>query len=157
MNIKYHMIGRLIKPLLSLALGFSLSMPLLYANETNLNILFSLAKNYDPKYKTAEVDKTLNKYQSDLAYTAFAPSLSYNFSDSSNIPNASQNSLSITQPIFSIQRFEQLSTGAPKRTLAEALFLAQEQDLASRLYVAVANLISQNEAITSNKVRVNTI
>jgi protease secretion system outer membrane protein len=146
-----------LKLFLSLALSFNFYLPPLQANEMDLNRIFSLAKNYDAKYKTAEVDKTLNKYQADIAYSAFAPNLNYNYTDYSNKPNSTQNTLSITQPIFSIQKFEQLSTGAPKSSLADALLMAQEQDLASRVYVAVSNLITQNQAIESNKVRVNTL
>ena len=142
---------------LGLAFGFSLSIPILYANEMNLNMIFGLAKNHDAKFRTAEVDKKLNNYQADLAYAAFAPTLSLSMTDYSNIPNSNSNTVSITQPIFSIEKFEQLKTGAPKESLAEALYMAQEQDLASRVYVAVANLISQNQAIKSNQVRVDTL
>lgn len=154
---QHHLIKSFMKPLLTLLLILNVSMSFVYADEMDLNRIFNFAKNYDAKYKTAEIDKTLNKYQADLAYAAFAPSLNFNFTDYSNRPNSSQNTLSVTQPIFSIQKFEQLSTGAPKNTLAEALFKAQEQDLASRVYVAVANLISQNQSITSNQVRITTL
>ena len=102
-------------------------------------------------------DKKLNNYQANLAYAAFAPTLSLSLTDTSNVANTNYNTVSITQPIFSIEKFEQLKQGAPKETLAEALYVAQEQDLASRVYVAVANLITQNQAIKSNQIRVNTL
>ena len=33
-----------------------------YADEMDLNRIFNFAKNYDAKYKTAEVDKMMNQY-----------------------------------------------------------------------------------------------
>lgn len=144
---------------LGLALGLGFFAPQLLAAESNLNTIFSQAKIYDPKFAVAGAEKTLNKFQSTLAYSAYAPTLSSTFQDyvagTSLIQN--QSNVSITQPLIDLEKYEQLKQGAPKEAYAEAVFMTQEQDLASRCYSAVANLITQNQAVKSNNVRINTL
>ena len=142
---------------IALFISISLTCPSLIAGEMNLSVMFIQARGHDAKFRTAEIDKTLNKFQADLSYSAFAPTLNYNLSDTLSLNNSRQNTLSITQPLWSMEKFEELRKGRYKETLADALYTAQEQDLASRVYVAVANLITQNEAIKSNQVRVSTL
>jgi protease secretion system outer membrane protein len=144
---------------LGIALSFSFFVSHLQAAESNLNTVFSLAKINDPKFAVATAEKTLNKFQSTLAYSAYAPTLSSTFQDyvagTSLIQN--QSNISITQPLIDLEKYEQFKQGAPKEGYAEAVFMTQEQDLASRCFSAVANLITQNQAVKSNNVRINTL
>ena len=144
---------------LGIALGFSFFVSHLQAAESNLNTVFSLAKINDPKFAVASAEKTLNKFQSTLAYSAYAPTLSSTFQDylatTGTIQN--QSNISITQPLIDLEKYEQFKQGAPKEGYAEAVFMTQEQDLASRCFSAVANLITQNQAVKSNNVRINTL
>lgn len=144
---------------LGLALGLGFFASQLLAAESNLNTIFSLAKINDPKYAIAGAEKTLNKFQSTLAYSAYAPTLSATFQDyvagTSFIQN--QNNMSVTQPLIDLEKYEQFKQGAPKEAYAEAVFMTQEQDLASRCFSATAALITQNQAVKSNNVRINTL
>jgi protease secretion system outer membrane protein len=144
---------------LGLALGLGFFASPLLAAESNLNTIFSLAKINDPKYAVAGAEKTLNKFQSTLAYSAYAPTLSATFQDyvagTSLIQN--QNNMSVTQPLIDLEKYEQFKQGAPKEAYAEAVFMTQEQDLASRCFSATAALITQNQAVKSNNIRINTL
>jgi protease secretion system outer membrane protein len=144
---------------LGLALGLGFFASPLLAAESNLNTIFSLAKINDPKYAVAGADKTLNKFQSTLAYSAYAPTLSATFQDylatTGTIQN--QNNMSVTQPLIDLEKYEQFKQGAPKEAYAEAVFMTQEQDLAARCFSATAALITQNQAVKSNNIRINTL
>ena len=140
---------------LTLSLGFFVTPSV--AVESNLNTVFSLAKLNDPKYAVASADKTLNKFQSTLAFSAYAPTMSLTMQDYTVGPYTHQNSMSVTQPLIDLEKIDTLRQGAPKEAYAEAVFMTQEQDLASRCFSAVANLITQNQAIKSNTVRINTL
>jgi outer membrane protein, protease secretion system len=141
--------------ILSITLGLIFSLA--EGAESNLNTLFSHAKVYDPKYATAKADKTLSKFQSTLAYSAFAPTLNFDKTEYMNGTSSSLSTLTLTQPLVSMEKMDQLKEGAPKELLADAVYMTQEQDLASRVFTAVAGLITQNEAVKSNQVRVNTL
>jgi protease secretion system outer membrane protein len=144
---------------LGLALGLGFFASPLLAAESNLNTIFSLAKINDPKYAVAGAEKTLNKFQSTLAYSAYAPTLSATFQDyvatTGTIQN--QNNMSVTQPLIDLEKYEQFKQGAPKEAYAEAVFMTQEQDLAARCFSATAALITQNQAVKSNNIRINTL
>ena len=159
MMMKHDFIRDMRQIFLGLVLGFSIFINQSEAAESNLNTVFSLAKINDPKYAVAGADKTLNKFQSTLAYSAYAPSLTSTFQDyiAGTSPIQNQNSISITQPLIDLEKYEQFKEGAPKEAYAEAVYMTQEQDLASRCFTAVAALITQNQAIKSNNVRINTL
>jgi outer membrane protein TolC len=130
--------------------------PFVYA-DVNLIGMYQLAKIHDPKFRSAVAEKKLNKFQSTLAYSAYAPSINLSLQDSYTTGAATLNSVSITQPIVDFSKIDQLRQGAPRDTFADAIYMTQEQDLASRIYSAVANLITQNQAIKSNNIRINTL
>jgi protease secretion system outer membrane protein len=144
---------------LGLALGLSFFAAELLAAESNLNTVFNLAKINDPKYAIAGAEMTLNKFQSRLAYSAYAPTMSATFQDylATTTTNSVQNSVTVTQPLIDLEKLDTLRQGAPRAALAEDVFMTQEQDLASRCFSAVANLITQNQAVKSNNVRINTL
>lgn len=141
-----------------LALNFFFSILQTEAAEpNNLNTVFSQAKLNDPKYAVAGAEMTLNRFQSKLARLAYAPTVNVTLQDYTTGPYTHQNNASITQPIIDFEKFDTLKQGAPKEAYAEDVYMTQEQDLASRCYSAVANLITQNQAIKSNNVRINTL
>ena len=72
-------------------------------------------------------------------------------------PYTHQNNMSVTQPLIDLEKYDLVKQGAPKEAYADAVFMTQEQDLASRVFTAVAALVTQNQAIQSNNVRINTL
>ena len=145
--------------LLSLAvLGFSASAWALDLNEAFFN-----ARINDGKFKGAEADLTINNYQATLASTAFFPTASYGFganvgtSITANSAANSRNTLNITQPIFSLEKFDQLKQARPREEFAKSLLMTFEQDLASRVYTAVSNLIVANEGLKSSETRIQNL
>ena len=125
----------------------------------DLKEAFSNARVYDAKFKGAEADLTINKYQAALSYTAFMPSASYGYKDTLNTSSQGSkgNTISISQPIFSLDKFDQLKEGKPREDYAVALLMTNEQDLASRLYTAVSNLIIANEGLKSSETRIQNL
>lgn len=132
-------------------------MAQLEAAESNLVTIFSQAKLYDPKYATADAEKTLNRFQSKLARSAFLPSMTLDRSQYLNGPTEYSSTLTVTQPLFNMEKIDQFKEAGPREAYADAVYMTQEQDLASRVFTAVASLITQNEALKSNNVRVNTL
>jgi protease secretion system outer membrane protein len=65
--------------------------------------------------------------------------------------------VTVTQPLVSMEKIDQLRQGAPKEAYADAVYMTQEQDLASRVFSSVSGLITQNEAIKFNSVRIETL
>jgi len=144
--------------LLYALLGSSLLVTLSEAAESNLNTIFGHAKIYDPKFATAAAEKTLNRFQSTLAFSAYAPSMTVDRTDylrGSTTSNIS--TVTVTQPLVSMEKIDQLRQGAPKEAYADAVYMTQEQDLASRVFSSVSGLITQNEAIKFNSVRIETL
>jgi protease secretion system outer membrane protein len=145
--------------LLSLAaLGFSASVCALDLNEAFLN-----ARINDAKFKGAEADLTINNYQATLALTAFFPTLSYSYREiidssmTTTSPLNARNTFTVTQPIFSLEKLDQLKQSKPREEFARSLFMTNEQDLASRLYTAVSSLIIANEALKSSDTRIQNL
>lgn len=158
MTLSDHLTSKLISVFLGLALGFVFLIQKLEAAESNnLITVFSQAKLNDPKYAVAGAELTLNKFQSKLARLAYAPTVNVTLQDYTTGPYTHQNNASITQPIIDFEKFDTLKQGAPREEYAEDVYMTQEQDLASRCFTAVANLVTQNQAIKSNTVRINTL
>ncbi len=141
--------------LISLAIiGYSSAVSALDLKEA-----FSNAVVNDAKFKGAEADLTLNKYQATLAYTAFLPSATYGYKDTlaSSAQGSSGNTFSISQPIFSLDKYDQLKQAKPKEAYAVALLKTYEQDLAGRLFSAVSSLILANEGLKSSETRIQNL
>jgi protease secretion system outer membrane protein len=145
--------------LLSLAvLGFSASVCALDLKEAFVN-----ARINDAKFKGAEADLIINNYQATLASTAFFPTANFGYReivDSSNVttsPLNARSTFTVTQPIFSLEKLDQLRQSKPKEEFARALLMTNEQDLASRLYTAVSNLIIANEGLKSSETRIQNL
>ena len=147
------------KPLYISLLAFAFIGYSATASALDLKEAFSNALISDAKFKTAEADSTINQYQATLAYSAFMPSASYGYKDTIN--NNSQgsrgNSFSVSQPIFSMDKFDQLKEGRPREDYAVALLKTYEQDLATRLFSAVSSLILATEGLKSSETRINNL
>ena len=154
---QHHITHNICRVFLGLALGSVFFVAQGVAAESNLNSIFSLAKLNDPKYAVAGAEMTLNRFQSKLAYSAMLPTMSVTLQDYTVGPYTHQNNMSITQPLIDFEKFDTLRQGTPKAAYADDVYMTQEQDLASRCFSAVANLITQNQAIKSNAVRINTL
>ena len=124
------------------------------------------AKANDPTFRGAGFDATINNYQADAARLAFAPSVSYSNQNSINSATSSTvggsviytgNSVTIAQPIFSVDKYKQFKEAEHKNSLAVSSVMASEQDLASRLFSPIGSLVTATEALKANATKIDNL
>lgn len=147
-----------------LLMGAGLTTPI--AEAYSLTEAFVMAKATDPKFQVATQDSALNNYQADTAMMAFAPSVSYSHQDTvnsssdslvGNTVNYRGNTISLNQPLFSVEKYKLFQQAEPRKTYASASLLSSEQELATRLVAAVGSFITATEAIKSNSARIKNL
>ena len=131
-----------------------------------LNEAFVMAKATDPKYQVATYDSTLNDYQADAAIMAFAPSVTYSHQNTlnsstdslvGNTVNYVGNTVTLSQPLFSVDKYKLYQEAEPRKTYANAALVSSEQELATRLFAAVGSFITATEAIKANSARIQNL
>lgn len=115
---------------------------------------FKAARDYDPQFRTAIAERTVNETAATAARWAYLPELRYT-SQQSELENASRNTFSITQPLISADRYYQFRERIPRDELAVSTFEQREQELAVRLMKAVSELVKAREALRANEFRIN--
>lgn len=132
----------------------------------SLSDAFVMAKATDPKFQVANQDSALNNYQADSATMAFAPSISYSHQDTvnssrdslvGNTVNYTGNTVSLNQPLFSVEKYKLYQQAEPRKAYAIASLVSSEQELATRLFAAVGTFITATEAIKSNSARIKNL
>ncbi len=131
---------------LALALG---CMPMA-ASAVDLVEAYNLARTYDPQFQGARAEREANDYGSKEAGTAYYPQASYSRSQIQTVGGAVQ-SINISQPLISLDRYATYKQAEPRAELAEATFLTREQELATRVLKSVTDLIRAREAVVLNQ------
>jgi protease secretion system outer membrane protein len=136
------------------------------ADAYSLNEAFVMAKSTDPKYQVATYDSALNNYQADSATMAFTPTVSYSHQEQvgsstdslvGNTVNYKGNTISVSQPLFSVEKYKLYQQAEPRKAYANASLVSSEQELATRLFSAVGCFITATEAIKSNSARIKNL
>jgi protease secretion system outer membrane protein len=136
------------------------------ADAYSLNEAFVMAKSTDPKYQVATYDSALNNYQADSATMAFTPTVSYSHQEQvgsstdslvGNTVNYKGNTISVSQPLFSVEKYKLYQQAEPRKAYANASLVSSEQELATRLFSAVGSFITATEAIKSNSARIKNL
>lgn len=115
------------------------------------------ARQADPLYRGALADRESNLIGARVAGVAYYPQMNVSSSQLENEGGASRRSISLIQPVFSVDRYATMKEEEPRRVIAEASFQLQAGDLAKRLYLATANLIRAREGHELNLVRIKTV
>ena len=116
-----------------------------YRPATSLVAAFAAAKGFDPQYRGALAEKTINDTASTVSQLAYTPQLQYT-NQQQDFQSVSRSSLSITQPLINGDRFLTYRQAAPRAQLATWTLVQRDQDLAFRLLRSVTELVRAREA-----------
>ena len=116
-----------------------------YPPTTSLVAAFAAAKGFDPQYRGALAEKTINDTASTVSWLAYTPQLQYNIQQQ-DFQSAARSSLSITQPLINADRFLTFRQAGPRALLSDSTLAQRDQDLALRLLKSVTELVRAREA-----------
>lgn len=115
------------------------------------------ARQADPLFRGAIADRETNITGARVASVAYYPQVNMSASQLENEGGGRRRSLSVIQPVFSIDRYATMKEEEPRRRMAEASFQIQSSELGKRVYLATANLIRAREGHNLNVVRLSTV
>lgn len=114
------------------------------------------ARGTDAGYAARLADVRGRRLQSRQSATAFMPSanLSYTQADA-NYAGRDSNTLNLSQPLLSFDRYLQYQTADPLAVVAVAESRLADNDLAGRVYKAMAEIVRNREAIRAISVQID--
>lgn len=126
----------------------SLVLPLI-SKAQSLLADFQNARDYDPIFAAARIENEAGKLDAKIASMAYYPNARVSFSQLDN-ENSDRKTLSITQPIFSYEKWLTLKEVDPKLALASSKLELSQYDLAQRLFKVVSTLVEAREKLALN-------
>lgn len=135
-----------------------LLVPMSTVHATNGDLLdsFQKAKQFDPLFQSALAERDANKASANVARASYLPQLNFTVVQKET-ESRTRRTVSITQPIINADRYATFQQSGPRDILADATYQTREQDLASRLLSAVAELVQARESLALNQAKVNAI
>jgi protease secretion system outer membrane protein len=110
---------------------------------------FEKARDFDSTFAAARIENEAGKLDAKIASMAYYPNARVSFAQLDN-ENSDRKTLSITQPIFSYEKWLTLKEADPKLALAGTKLEQSQYDLAQRLFKAVSTLVDAREKLTLN-------
>jgi len=105
---------------------------------------FQKAMQFDPRYRGAVADKGVNLSLADQSRVAFYPEANYNTQRLQNDVSG-RRTMTITQPLLSAEKWASWKMQDPRAGFAQANLMAQQNDLASRLFKAATAVVLAQE------------
>lgn len=138
--------------------GMLLLAPITTAHAINGDLLdsFEQAKRYDPLFQSALAERDANKSAVNVARASYLPQLNLTVTQKET-ESRTRRTVSVTQPLINSDRYATFRQAGPRDILADATYQTREQDLASRLFSAVSELVQARESLTLNQAKVNAI
>lgn len=117
---------------------------------------YALARRHEPQFQAAVAERDVNLSTSQQSLAAYLPQASYSMT---NIPteDRTRQVITVSQPLFSLDRLASLRQREPRRQYAEATFDIREQELAQRTLRAAVDCIRSAEAVTLNQARIDAL
>jgi protease secretion system outer membrane protein len=113
---------------------------------------FQKAMQFDPRYRGAVADKGVNMSLAEQSRVAFYPEANYNTQRLQNDVSG-RRTMTITQPLLSAEKWASLRMQDPRIAYAQANLMAQQNDLASRLFKAATAVVlaQENQRLNQSK------
>lgn len=105
---------------------------------------FHKAMQFDPRYRGAVADKGVNMSLAEQSRVAFYPEANYNTQRLQNDVSG-RRTMTITQPLLSAEKWATWRMQDPRVAAAQATLMAQQNDLASRLFKAATAVVLAQE------------
>ena len=141
---------------LRIAISFALAASVGQASALDLLADFQKATAYDPTFQTAVAERQANQATANQAYTAYAPSASFN-NTRIQTDSANRTTISVSQPLLNYEALSTFKQAEPRQGFAEATFVVKQQDLATRLLKAANAIILANENIKFNSAKITAL
>jgi len=122
----------------------------------NLERDFEQALRFDPGYLAALAERDATLVQARQSAAAYYPEASFNTSRLQT-DTGTRRTLTVTQPLFSMDRWAMLEQAAPRTAQAEASLLVKQQDLALRLLKAANAIILASENLQLNQSKIDAL
>ncbi len=115
---------------------------------------YQRARAYDPQFQGSIAERDANQSGADQAKTAFYPEASFGITQQQT-QSTPVRTITITQPLLSMDRYATLKQAKPRANLAGATFQTREQELAQRVLKSVTDLIRAREAAILNESKIS--
>lgn len=149
------------------SLGLMLCVLFLHAQSSHaLSLLdaYRSAIGYDPVYRSAQYENAAGQQSRDLGRAALLPSAGVSYGYSSNSAESTQSingarftrpldydskvlSVSVRQPIFSLEAFARYKQGGMQSDYSDAIFAAKSQDLMVRVVSAYLETLAAGDQL----------
>lgn len=126
------------------------------APQNDLVEAWQRARGYDPQFRSAAAERQVNLATASQALTVYLPSASYQMTSVAT-ENTTRQIVTVTQPIFSVDRFASVKERGPRKRFAEATFNVADQALATRLLTEVTAYIKAVENSRLNGAKVEAL
>lgn len=115
---------------------------------------YQRARTYDPQFQGAVAEREANQSGAAQARTAYYPEANFSRTQVQTQSTPVQ-TITISQPLLSMDRFATYKQSAPRSELASATFQTREQELAQRVLKSVTDLIRAKEAAVLNEAKIS--
>lgn len=122
--------------------------------QSDLVAAYKMAEGYDPQLRGAAAERRVNLATASQALTQYLPQASFQVTSVPN-ENTTRQIVSVSQPVFSVDRYAALRERGPRKTFAEATFDVAEHSLATRLFTEVGAYIKAVESAKLNKSKID--
>lgn len=139
------------------ALAASLVLSFNAAAQTGpLTDAFSLALRHDPVFQAAKAERDANMSGAQAAGAAYYPQFQASYQQL-EIENSARQTYSISQPLIHAEKLASYKEAGPREGLAKATYELREQELATRLFKAVSELIKNKESLRLNQAKIDAL
>ena len=122
----------------------------------DLETAFGMAKKNDPKYQAAKSEKDAGNADSVRNWVAYAPTYTYSQQQLPTL-NVTSKTQAVNQPLFDAVKGATVAQAKSRGNLADSTFMVNTQDLATRTFNAVGQIVLATEAIKANDGRINAL
>lgn len=126
------------------------------APQTDLVEAWRSGREYDPTFRSAAAERQVNLATANQALTMYLPSASYQMTSVAT-ENTTRQIVTVTQPIFSVDRYASVRERGPRKRFAEATFGVADQNLATRLLTEVTNYLKAVESSKLNNAKIDAL
>lgn len=114
------------------------------------------ARDYDPQFRSAVAQRQVNIATANQGLTQYLPSASYQMTSVAT-ENTTRQIVSVTQPLFSVDRYATIREIAPRKRFANATLAVADQNLANRLLTEVTTYIAAVENARANGAKIDAL
>jgi protease secretion system outer membrane protein len=114
------------------------------------------ARDYDPQFRSAVAQRQVNIATANQALTQYLPSASYQMTSVAT-ENTTRQIVTLTQPLFSVDRYATVREIAPRKRFANATLAVADQSLASRLLTEITTYIAAVESARANDAKIDAL